>query len=141
MPTEDYLGDLPLNDPMRQPLKTHDLWPEDLTTCSVCRRDLRTSPHTIDFFGNPVCLKEVTRPIEAELFWQEYKKVGILDKPHMQDPDVYVPALLCDYASHVKEHALSTLASAMKKILPPAILSEIIERGDPLAAFMKELKK
>jgi hypothetical protein len=37
--------------------------------------------------------------------------------------------------------ALRNLASAMKKTLPAAMVQEIIDRADPLEAFLLELRK
>lgn len=38
-----------------------------------------------------------------------------------------------------REQALRMLAGAMKKVLPPALLKEVVDHCDPLSAFIKEL--
>ena len=39
------------------------------------------------------------------------------------------------------EEAFRLLASAMRKVLPPELLRQVIEHCDPLGAFLKELRK
>jgi hypothetical protein len=44
-----------------------------------------------------------------------------------------------DCCKKTREETLRLLASAMKKIMPPELVQEIIYRGDPLAAFLREI--
>ena len=38
----------------------------------------------------------------------------------------------------IRNETLQTLASAMKKVLPPDLLQEVIDHCDPLAAFLRD---
>ena len=76
--------------------------------------------------------------LDPEEYWKAYKERTILDPT---DQDIYIPIVMRAYGDAVRKHALSTLASAMKKVLSAATLDEIIACADPLEAFLRELRK
>ena len=79
------------------------------------------------------------------------------DRGAQRDNAVSIQALADEYFHKIKQSddlcalkealekaqsaALSNLASAMKKTLPAEMVQDIIDRADPLGAFLRELRK
>ena len=54
---------------------------ENTTICQKCNRDMLTSPHTTDFFGEIVCLKEPeTRLTRKEVVVMNHVRNGLRNK-------------------------------------------------------------
>lgn len=81
----------------------------------------------------------VEKQLDADQAWAylQSKSVPNLDIERVGLHKITLVELLMEYRCEL----LQTLASATRKVLSPNIVQEIIDCGDPLSAFMRELRK